>query len=805
MGTAFQLIRLRFERNVWLILAVSSLATSAAWAWWTFDVLGIHDSERGAYDGGLKQFTGNPDIPWKWAPGGGVKKSTQIIIVGITDSTFVAIDRHGPWRMHYGSFPYDRILWAEMFSYLKKVGAKAIIFDAVMEGSKSDIVGDIALGKALEDDGIPLYLGFTVVPSAAEDALPKEEHPVNRLPPKPKPPSAAVDPKKEEAAPADEEFPEEPSPEQAGKLQQEKLTELKTRAAKAYAFPVDVAGLEIPKFDLPTGFTDEELLTLGEPHPMVAIEQVLDVVAGFGTVTHEPDEDGKMRVTRFVYTDGVNNYVTLPIAVAADAFGAEKVELAPGMLKLGDHKIPINPEGDVEIDYGGKLYQRFDTVPVVDVLRYMTGTPGGPEKFKDRYVFIAGFATATGDTKATPLETSTPGVVKQAAILQNLLDGRFILRAPFWVSLLFTFLIAFFSASLVLVIRNTFVDIGWPVILYLGFFLITGGFLVATKIHILSALPGLAGTLASILATTWERVFARKDRELMKAQFSNFMEAELVEQMIESKTLPKLDGDNINITAFFSDIKGFSTFSEKFKAEPKALMRLLNRYLSTVTPILTAEGACIDKYIGDAVVALFGAPVSHHDHPVRACRAALETQRAIARLCETFRKEGLPDVATRIGLNTDLMLVGNIGSDQLFDYTALGDGMNLASRLEGANKVFGTLIMIGPGTYHAAKDEIEVRELDTIRVAGKVQPTTVYELLAMKGELHIDKEKVVELYTHGLLLYRARKFAEAIQRLEKALMLAPEDGPSQRLIKICQEFITAPPPPDWDGVSELDK
>jgi adenylate cyclase len=781
-------MRLRFGRNLVLIIAVCSLATLAAALWWEFDFLSIHDAERGAYDDGLNKFTGNPQFPWKYAPGGQVTRSSDIVIVAIDDATFGAIAQHEPWRQRYGSFPYDRVLWADTFAYLKKVGAKAIVFDAVMEGAKSDPTGDLALGKQVEADGIPLYLGFTAV--AGAPPLPKVDQPTNRAAPTPPAPQAPSEKKGEEAF-ADDAFPEEPTAEAL----QAKVAELALRAAKAYAFPVETSGLQVPAFDASSG----------PAYPLIAIEPVLDVTAGFGTVVHEPDGDGKMRLTRFVYTDGVNNYLTLPVAVAADLFKATKLELSPGLLKLGSHQIPINPEGDVEIDYGGTLPARFDTVPVVDVLRYMTGTAGGPERFKDKVVFVAGFAVGTGDSKATPFEFATPAVIKQAAVLQNLLDGRFILRAPFWSSLIFAFLVAFFSASLVLVIRNTFIDIAWPVLLYVGFFLITGGFLVATKIHVLSAMPGLAGTLASIFATTWERVFARKDRELMKRQFANFMEADLVEKMIESKTLPKLDGENLHITAFFSDIKGFSTFSEKFKDHPKDLMRLLNRYLSAVTPVLTAEGACIDKYIGDAVVALFGAPVAHDDHPLRAARAALATQEAIGKLRDEFRKEGLPDVYTRIGLNSDFMMVGNIGSDQLFDYTALGDGMNLAARLEGANKAFGTLIMMGEGTWRAVKEHVEARELDSIRVAGKHQATVVYELLAMKGGLHFDKAKVIDLYGQALLLYRSRKFEEAAARLDSALKIDQGDGPSQRLSQICKGFIASPPPASWDGVSELGK
>ena len=432
-----------------------------------------------------------------------------------------------------------------------------------------------------------------------------------------------------------------------------------------------------------------------------------------------------------------------------------------------------------------------------------TDPEGAP--FKGKIVVVGGVAVGTGDSKATPLEQATPGLVKQAASIDNLLHDQFIIAAPFWVSVLFSFLVALFSVTLVLVIRNTFVDIGWPVLLYVGFFTIIGSFLVATRIHVLSAMPGLAGTVASILATTWERLFARKERERIKELFQNYMEADLVELMIEQKKLPNLEGENLEVTAFFSDIKGFSTFSEKLKDEPKQLMRILNRYLSVVTPKLTGEGACIDKYIGDAVVALFGAPVAHDDHALRACRGALQVQKAIGELREEFRKEGLPDVYTRVGLNSGTMMVGNIGSAQLLDYTAIGDEMNLAARLEGANKIYGTLIMMGPGTYEAVKDQVESRELDRVRVAGKHNAVTVYELLGMRGELHHDKLKVVDLYGQALLAYRARRFGDAKVKLGQALQVDESDGPSRRLLSICSEFELHPPPEGWDGVSGLEK
>jgi adenylate cyclase len=348
-------------------------------------------------------------------------------------------------------------------------------------------------------------------------------------------------------------------------------------------------------------------------------------------------------------------------------------------------------------------------------------------------------------------------------------------------------------------------DIGAPIFLYFFFFIITGGFLALTHWHVLSAMPSMAGTLAAVAATGFNRFIASKDREFMKQAFASYMEEDLLEQMVEGHRLPSLDGEDREVTAFFSDIRGFSTFSEQLKDQPKKLMALLNRYLSTVTPLIKAEGACIDKYIGDSVVALFGAPVSHEDHALRACRAALTVQTAVGELRKKLAAEGLPDVYTRIGLNTDHMLVGNIGSDELLDYTALGDGMNLASRLEGANKAFETLILIGPKTYAAVKEHVVARELDLVRVAGKHEPIAVYELNGLKGQVGAERLKVLELYGKALELYRFRRFSDALKVLKEAYDLDHADGPVRVLAAKCNRFMQHPPPNDWDTVSQLEK
>jgi adenylate cyclase len=815
-----RVIALRFSRNWLVMLGVSLIATTLSFVWWNFDLLEISDDERAAYDDGVKKFTGKAWFPW-----GKVTRSDDIVIVAIDDKTFAEIEALEGLRQRYGAWPYDRVIYADVFEYLHQAGAKQILFDAILDNMKGDGTGDLALGQTLTEHGIPLYLGFNVSPTAPP--LPKVEAPVNHPPVRKAVPALAPvkDPAPgKEGTDAPEEFPSEEFPPEefpsddgasaaspdagADDAAAKKLEARLADNARVYAFPVEVRG----GLSLPTLPEQEEVDADGaktgrmvKANPVATIDAVRDAVSGYGLVLQEEDEDGKMRRTRFAYTDGNNTYVTFPVAAIADAFGADKVVLEPGKLTIGPRSYDIDRDGAAWIDYGGKLDDRFPSISLVDVIKLKNRGDKG-ERFKDKYVFLAGFALGTGDgARATPLESATPGVVKQVATFDNLLHDGFITDAPLWASVLFTFAMCFLSCALVLVVRNVFVDVGWPALIYVGFFLITGSFLVLTKIHVLSAMPSLAGTIASVLCVAWERLFASRDRERIKEMFRAYMEEDLVDIMIEGQSLPRLDGETRRVTAFFSDIRGFSSVSEKFREDPKGLMRFLNRYLTAVTPALRKHHACIDKYIGDAVVALFGAPIPTPDHALQACKGALEVQQVLKELNAEFSSHGLPELATRIGLNTDTLLVGNIGSDDLLDYTAIGDGMNLAARLEAANKNYDTLILMGQNTFEAVKDAVVAREVDTVKVAGKSIATRIFELVGLKGEVNAEKLAVLDAYALALALYRNRRFAEAQKAFEKVLALDPSDGPSKTLKSRCFQYGLNPPPPDWDGAVALEK
>jgi adenylate cyclase len=263
--------------------------------------------------------------------------------------------------------------------------------------------------------------------------------------------------------------------------------------------------------------------------------------------------------------------------------------------------------------------------------------------------------------------------------------------------------------------------------------------------------------------------------------------------------MPVLGGEMRNITMFFSDLSGFSSIAEKMT--PGELVALMNDYLSAMTDIIESHGGYVDKYIGDSVVAMFGAPADDPDHARHAVAAALECRDRLEELNENhpaFRGRGL---AHRIGLNSGEAVVGNIGSRRRFNYTVMSDTVNLASRLEGANKYFGTTIMASEATVNQSRDAFTWRELDTVRVQGRDEPITVYEPLAEKSKETQEQDLRAATYAKGLACWRARDFAKAAELFETA---AGHDQPSRYFAKRARTLAASPPPADWTPVNTLE-
>ncbi|MFY2560983.1 CHASE2 domain-containing protein [Corallococcus terminator] len=813
-GDTWKIIRLRWRNHWRLMLGVAVLSTALAMlAWWRG---WLDDLERGAYDQALTTFTD------------GRGKSSTVSLVVIDQSSLDGIRGNERYTLNFGSWPYSRNLWARVVEQLQAEGARAVVFDAVMDERSSDESTDLAFAQMLRDTRIPFFLGVST--NADAEALPHvdfDKTPASPLAPLPAAPEASAVASTGESFPlealpsGEETFPEEVGEEtfpEANTSTRDSAVASVTPEQKAHAlaFPVRTRDFVLPTLEgRDYGSETAESAAEHPEHslrrPVPPIPVLVGAVDGFGLVDTETDPDGFMRRTRFAYTDGVNTYPTLPLRVAAGLLGAKEVTLSDRRLHVGSRTYAVDPDGGAAIDYGGgELHGRFHIVTLLNVLDGWVnrdkGLPSGlpSDVFRGKVVVIGGTALGLSDIKATSFQAEVPGVMKQAAVVETLLgSGRFITRAPLAVDLALTLLVALASVVLLMTTRWTPLEIAWPVALLLGMYLVTGRFL-SSGMHVLTSLPSMAGLLASVTAVAFNHLVANRETEFVRAAFSRFMEPKLVEQMISERKLPRLDGENVEISAFFSDIRGFSTFSERFKEDPRSLVRILNTYLTRVSGVLLKEGGCLDKYIGDAVVCLFGAPMRQDDHAVRACRGALAAKAEVDRMRAEFSAKGLPDVYTRIGVNSAVNFVGNFGSEQLFSYTAIGDGMNLAARLEGANKAYGSVIMIGPRTYELAREHIEVRELDRVRVAGKTEAVTVYELLALKGRLDARKRATVEGYHAALALYREARFDEAVSRLEALGAEDPDDGPTKALLERCHKYAKAPPP-DFDGVASLDK
>jgi adenylate cyclase len=263
----------------------------------------------------------------------------------------------------------------------------------------------------------------------------------------------------------------------------------------------------------------------------------------------------------------------------------------------------------------------------------------------------------------------------------------------------------------------------------------------------------------------------------------------------------RLGGHKKKVTIFFTDIGDFSTMSESFS--PEEVVTHLNDYFQGMSRAILDFDGTINQFLGDAIFAYWGAPIDQEDHALRACRAALRCLEFLQELEAKWVAEGLPARTYRFGINTGEVVVGNVGSSSRLKYTLIGDDVNLASRLEEANKYYGTQIFISEETYLLTKDQIIAREIDIIRVVGRSKPVKVYELLAEKGGLDQNKARSLQHFEAGLQAYRGRQWQAAASWFERVLDLVPEDIPSKVYLQRCNDYRKMPPSNDWNGVYEL--
>jgi class 3 adenylate cyclase len=291
--------------------------------------------------------------------------------------------------------------------------------------------------------------------------------------------------------------------------------------------------------------------------------------------------------------------------------------------------------------------------------------------------------------------------------------------------------------------------------------------------------------------------------KFVEQTFKRYVASSVVDQLIKDPAKVKLGGEKRELTVFFSDLSGFTSLSEKLA--PEKLVELINEYLGAMTDSIFLQEGTLDKYEGDAVMAFWGAPVAQEDHARRACWAALDNISRLQELCKVWTERGMPQFDMRIGINTGPMIVGNMGSSARMEYTVMGDAVNTGKRLEEANKIYGTRILIGAAVREGAGGAVEVREIDTIALRGKEHSLQVFELLGLAGQVSAAKRKGYDAYESGLGAYRARAWDEAEREFRRAIEVLEEDKASSVMLQRVLVFKHHAPPDDWDGVFRLTK
>ena len=443
---------------------------------------------------------------------------------------------------------------------------------------------------------------------------------------------------------------------------------------------------------------------------------------------------------------------------------------------------------------------------IVTVSYYQAIEPGllPADMFRGKVVLIGRSASAAAaldqpDHFRTPVAVAMPGVEIHASQLDTFLRRRTI-ADPFD-----RLLVSFGWAALAGIIATIVLfrlppQIGVPVLSLAVTLAAAAKYLALSsygvRLPIIAPLVAAAAVFTSTSA--YRFALGQRERRLIRRAFQNYVAPAIVKQMLDDPTRLKLGGESYDVTVIFTDLEGFTSVAEGLA--PEALRQRLSTYFKAMMEVLLAENATLDKFIGDAIMVYFGCPVADAAHPQQACRAALAMLRRMNTLNQEWRRIGEAELHMRIGVNSGTAVAGNMGTDEIFNYTILGDCVNLASRLESVNKQYGTRIIVGEETWTRVKDEFEARELDWIRVKGKAQPVAIYELLSEANGLSDQMRAQRARYTEGLMLYRQRQWNEAAERFRAVLDLDPSDGPSRTLFERCTLAVVTPPLEPWDGV-----
>ncbi|MBI3004582.1 MAG: adenylate/guanylate cyclase domain-containing protein, partial [Ignavibacteriales bacterium] len=422
-------------------------------------------------------------------------------------------------------------------------------------------------------------------------------------------------------------------------------------------------------------------------------------------------------------------------------------------------------------------------------------------QFKDKICIIGPTTRSIGDFYATPMQASSPGYITHASFYDTIVTNNFIHRASgtlqFILLLVLTFII-----GIVAQLSQTRIGVSVSLAI-ITLYILFAYFSFASANTWYNVVEPLFATIVCFGSTVAYRAATEgKQKKMITGMFERYVDKTVVQNLISNPAMLRLGGETREITLLFSDIKGFTTISEKIP--PEVLVKLLNSYLTEMTNIIMRNRGTVDKFIGDAIMAFWGAPLPDENAAYNACVSALEMQDRLDKLQTKIRKYGDIEIRQRVGLNTGVCIVGNMGSESKFNYTAMGDPVNLASRLEGTNKQYGTAILISEFTHSLVPKKIVAREVDRVQVVGKTEPVRIYELIQLADKpVSTNVKQFLEAFQEGVKCYQSRKWDEGIAYMEHAMGFVPNDPVCQIYIERMKLFQIHPPEPNWNGVFVL--
>lgn len=533
---------------------------------------------------------------------------------------------------------------------------------------------------------------------------------------------------------------------------------------------------------------DENFNVVGSTHSLANIEKS---AAGFGHINLTPEDDGVVRRNKMYVEVAGKKMPSLGLKGAMMVLGEEEFAAGSYAINLGKRRIPVDANGFMWINFTGPS-SHYPVYSFADIVQGRIK----PEELKGKILFVGATALGVYDLRVTPFDRNTPGVEVHAAITDNILTGNFIRRTGFegWLDIALILTLGLFTFYLT---KRLGFYTAFPLAILLSAAYVWLSYLLFKQGHWVSMIyPPLAVILSLLMGGSFRYLVLERSARELRSIFSSYHSDKLVSRLEEDPEAAKIGGDSKDVTIIFTDIKGFTAFSEKHT--PQEVVTRLNEYLGEMVQVIEEHDGYVDKFIGDGIMAYWGAPLAQADHARLAIACVLAMNQVMLKLCDKWQTEGVEPFAIRAGIQSGEVVAGNVGlRGKKMEYTVIGDTVNQAARLESSAKYYGVDALVGENTYRRTSDIYRYRELDKIRMVGKQVPVTVYELIEPQTP---EKNRLSELFAAALLVYRACQWEEAAKGFASILAEFPDDRPSQMYLERCQYFKGTPVSENWDGV-----